>query len=75
MSTTEEIDRYILKKYEVHQRLGKGVRPACTNLLRHSLEATALGALTILRLKLPRGSSASGSLRRAVCEEASMHHK
>ena len=37
MSTTEEIDRYILKKYEVHQRLGKGVRPACNNQLHQSL--------------------------------------
>ena len=26
MSSTEEIDKYILKKYDVHQRLGKGVR-------------------------------------------------
>ncbi len=39
MSTTEEIDRYILKKYEVHQRLGKGVSPPCNNLQRPSLRA------------------------------------
>ena len=37
MSTTEEIDRYILKKYEVHQRLGKGVSPPC-NKHRPSLK-------------------------------------
>ena len=29
MSSTEEIDRYILKKYEVHQKLGKGVSAIC----------------------------------------------
>ena len=39
MSTTEEIDRYILKKYEVHQRLGKGVRSPWHEPLRLILEA------------------------------------
>lgn len=38
MSTTEEIDRYILKKYEVHQRLGKGVRQLCYDLLHQVVQ-------------------------------------
>ncbi len=45
MSTTEEIDRYILKKYEVHQRLGKGVSPPCNYLQRQSLKARRLSVL------------------------------
>lgn len=72
MSTTEEIDRYILKKYEVHQRLGKGVRPACNHLLRHILVATALDNLYKAEAGNISGHlcsrlSSQSSLRRGIC--------
>ena len=71
MSTTEEIDRYILKKYEVHQRLGKGVSPPCNNLQRPSLRAGRPTTLYKLETSQQKRSSAPGT---ACAEQYANRH-